>query len=78
MLTDYSDVVLFSAAIPNRGGDYHVNEQWQEYWAGLFRSHDFVPVDFRHLIWKDERGFWWYAQNTLLYVHKNRLRSILC
>src|SRR5262245_27058351 len=44
-LTNLAPVVLFSAAIPLQGGVNHVNEQWPEYWAGLFRDRGFVPID---------------------------------
>jgi hypothetical protein len=36
MLCNLSDRVLFSAAIPYQGGNGHINEQWQTYWAELF------------------------------------------
>lgn len=35
-LCSLSDCVCFSAAIPGQGGKFHVNEQWQSYWLGLF------------------------------------------
>lgn len=35
-LTDISDIVLFSAAIPYQRGAHHVNEQWPGYWIELF------------------------------------------
>lgn len=76
MLTGYSDVVLFSAAIPSQGGDYHINGRWQDYWAALFSRRGFIPVDFRHEIWKDERVVWWYAQNMLLYVKEAKLETM--
>src|SRR6185295_2140887 len=31
-LTVHSDVIIFSAAIPEQGGQNHINEQWIEYW----------------------------------------------
>jgi len=68
--------VLFSAAIPFQGGVHHVNEQWPEVWAALFKKHDYVPVDFlRKRVWNDEKVDWWYAQNTLLFVHPRLLAS---
>lgn len=36
-LTKSAPVVLFSAAIPDQGGDGHVNEQWPDYWSCIFR-----------------------------------------
>jgi len=69
LLTRLSDIVLFSAAIPGQGGDGHVNEQWQSYWAALFAAHDYRPIDcIRPRVWRDPRVQWWYTQNTLLYV----------
>jgi SAM-dependent methyltransferase len=61
--------VLFSAAVPHQGGRNHLNEQWQGYWAALFRGHDYEPVDVvRPHVWADERLPFWYVQNTLLYA----------
>lgn len=68
-LTRLAPAVLFSAAIPFQGGTNHVNEQWPEYWAGLFREYGYLPVDvIRRRVWKNESVEWWYAQNTLLFV----------
>jgi SAM-dependent methyltransferase len=73
-LTGLGAVVLFSAAIPNQGGTNHLNEQWPDYWADLFGRRDFLPVDaIRPRIWQDEEIEWWYAQNAVLFVHRNRL-----
>lgn len=74
-LTSLSDVVLFSAAVPGQEGTYHINEQMPEYWAKLFMEQDYVPVDYiRPKIWgQDDRVEWWYQQNILLYVRKERL-----
>jgi SAM-dependent methyltransferase len=70
-LSRLGDVVLFSAAVPGQARDHgvHLNEQWPDYWAALFRELGFEPIDFiRRRIWSDERVCWWYAQNLLLYV----------
>ena len=62
-------IVLFSAAIPHQGGTLHVNEQWPEWWADLFRRKGYEPIDcIRHKIWQNDRVAWPYAQNTFLYV----------
>jgi SAM-dependent methyltransferase len=67
-----SDVVLFSAAIPGQGAPgsgEHPNEQWQSYWAGLFRELEYEPVDsIRPLIWGDDRIAFWYRQNAFFAV----------
>jgi len=69
-LTSLAPVILFSAAVPYQGGTHHVNEQWPEYWASLFREHGYVPLDWlRRQIWARPDVEWWYAQNTLLYAH---------
>jgi SAM-dependent methyltransferase len=68
-LTRHGDAVLFSAAIPYQGGTGHLNEQWPDYWAVLFREHGFEAYDgLRPQVWGDGRVAWWYAQNTLLFV----------
>jgi SAM-dependent methyltransferase len=68
-LTKLGPTVLFSAAIPHQGGDGHINEQWPEYWARLFREFGYVVVDcVRNKIWKNDNVEWWYAQNILLFV----------
>jgi SAM-dependent methyltransferase len=74
-LTSLAPVVLFSAAIPFQGGTSHVNEQWPEYWAGIFRKRGYVPIDcVRRHIWHDPRVEWWYAQNILVYASEEGLR----
>jgi hypothetical protein len=71
-LTRAAPLVLFSAAIPFQGGVHHVNEQWPDKWAGLFRGHDYVPVDFlRKRIWRNDAVEFWYAQNTLLFARSD-------
>ncbi|MDO1501079.1 methyltransferase domain-containing protein [Winogradskyella maritima] len=70
-LCNHSDVILFSAAIPNQGGDHHFNEQWPEYWEKLFKKNNYLAYDFiRPKIWNNKEIFWWYKQNTLLYIKK--------
>lgn len=76
-LTRHADFVLFSAAVPNQGGQGHVNEQWQDYWAELFASHGYQSVDgIRSLIWNDQDIHFWYRQNILLYATRSRLQEI--
>jgi len=71
-LTRLAPFVLFSAAIPFQGGEHHVNEQWPDKWAELFKAHDYVPVDFiRKRVWQNDDVEWWYAQNTLLFAQAN-------
>jgi SAM-dependent methyltransferase len=76
-LTKLAPVILFSAAIPFQGGTHHVNEQWPEYWAQLFAERGYVVIDcFRQRIWRNENVAYWYSQNLLLYVHKDKLAEL--
>ncbi|MFH2122644.1 MAG: methyltransferase domain-containing protein [Pseudomonadota bacterium] len=73
-LTTLSDFVLFSAAIPFQGGTNHVNEQWIEYWNILFKEQGFQGVDIvRRRIWNDAEIPFWYKQNLILFVRKERI-----
>lgn len=67
-LCSLSDTILFSAAVPGQGGENHLNENWQSFWAELFQGQGFYPRDLiRPKIWKDELIYFWYRQNTLVY-----------
>jgi SAM-dependent methyltransferase len=75
-LTRLAPTVLFSAAIPFQGGEHHVNEQWPSYWVNRFAQHGFVAADpFRRKLWKHESVAWWYAQNTLLFICRERIEA---
>jgi len=75
-LTRLAPVVLFSAAIPLQGGVSHLNEQWQGYWAELFRARDYIAIDcVRPPIWNDERVKVIYRQNTLIYCRLSALAN---
>lgn len=70
-LTNISDVILFSAAIPKQGGDHHFNEQWLTYWKDLFEKYDFEVHDvFRYKFWSNPNIYWWYKQNMVLVIKK--------
>lgn len=71
-LTALAPVVLFSAAIPGQGGTDHINEQWQDYWAKLFKQRNYVALDVLRLkFWNDQKIEWWYRQNIIVYVRKD-------
>lgn len=73
-LVSLAPVVLFSAAIPLQGGTNHVNEQWQNYWAMLFRDKEYVTIDWlRPQIWDNPNVAYYYAQNILLFVSEGHL-----
>jgi trans-aconitate methyltransferase len=74
LLTSLGRVVLFSAAIPNQGGQHHVNERWQGDWARDFAERGFLAVDcVRPQIWDNEDVQVWYRQNIVLYVKQDAL-----
>jgi peptidoglycan/xylan/chitin deacetylase (PgdA/CDA1 family)/SAM-dependent methyltransferase len=73
-LTSLGPVVLFSAAVPLQGGEHHVNEQWPEYWARLFRTRGYVAIDcLRDPFWSNPNVEPWYAQNLFVYVRDSHV-----
>ena len=71
-LTELAPVVLFSAAIPFQGGKSHVNEQWQDYWAKLFKVHGYSAFDvMRPKIWSNENVASYYRSNMLVYCSES-------
>ncbi|MCC7402328.1 MAG: methyltransferase domain-containing protein [Chitinophagaceae bacterium] len=75
-ITHLSDVILFSAAIVGQEGTYHINEQLPEYWARKFENLGYTTVDYlRPKIWVNEKIEWWYRQNVLIYINKEKLKN---
>lgn len=75
-LTNLSDVILFSSAIPLQGGDKHINEQWIDYWKPLFNNKGYVLIDcIRKRIWNNESVNAWYCQNTFIFAKENTIRN---
>lgn len=75
-LTSLGPTILFSAAIPFQGGTHHINEQWPDYWADHFRRKGYVVIDgIREKVWQNENVDYWYAQNTLIFVRRDRLEG---
>ncbi len=64
-----SDIIIFSAAIPNQGGQNHINEQWQDYWAEKFAIWGFGAAMEKEQkkIRQDKRIALWYRQNLVIY-----------
>jgi hypothetical protein len=68
LLTDRSEWVLFSAAIPGQPGKGHVNMKPPSYWEALFKEQGFKQYDvIRPQIWDRDDAPYWYKQNTMLY-----------
>ncbi len=73
-LVALSPIILFSAAIPFQGGVRHLNEQWPDYWAGLFRERGYLPIDcIRPRIWSHPDVAFYYAQNMILFGRRERV-----
>jgi hypothetical protein len=76
-ITNASDIVLFSAAIPFQPGENHINCQWPDYWNRLFKSYGYIAIDFiRRKIWHEQEIGFWYKQNILLYVKRDKMNLI--
>jgi len=77
-LVRHGDHVMFSAAVPGQGGEFHVNEQPLEYWRELFASFGYRCFDpLRPRIVDDSRVEPWYRYNTLIYVRDSRVSDLL-
>lgn len=71
-LTSLAEIVMFSSAFPYQGGTGHVNENYPEYWAVLFKKKNYIPLDIiRDNFWYDGMICPWYRQNILLFIHKD-------
>jgi SAM-dependent methyltransferase len=66
-LVKHSDLILFSAAIPNQKGDHHINCHWPVFWQNIFNSFGFECSDnARWEIWENENIEPWYCQNLFI------------
>lgn len=70
-------LILFSAAPPGQGGEFHVNEQPYDYWQSKFAHHGYQAIDcIRPQLQGQSKISFWYRYNTVLYAHKNKLSSL--
>jgi SAM-dependent methyltransferase len=61
--------ILFSAAVPGQGGEYHVNEQPYDFWRKRFAENGYGAFDFvRPRIAADSGISFWYRYNIILFV----------
>lgn len=76
-LITHGDVILFSAAVPGQGGEFHINEQPLEYWRKKFYDNDYECFDpIRKQILNLKQVEPWYRYNVLLYVKRNIVPSL--
>lgn len=59
-----------------QGGQYHVNEQWPNYWNEKFIDNGYEAYDIlRNHFWNNENVFWWYKQNMVIYAKRGTLAN---
>ncbi|MEI9998361.1 MAG: class I SAM-dependent methyltransferase [Verrucomicrobiota bacterium] len=76
-LAKLARVVVFSAAAPCQDDGRHINAQWPEHWAALFRQEGYVALDFlRSQLWNNPEVDWWHAQNAILYVKEDHFLDL--
>ena len=70
-VTGHGDVILFSAAVPNQGGEHHVNEQPPEYWRRKFAERGYAAFDFlRPRLAGRGEVMPWYRFNSYVYANQ--------
>lgn len=73
-LTDSSDRVFFSSAIPGQGGTGHIHETENAHWDILFQKYDFVrrQEESRDIVrgYADEVGTLWWYRNARIYERR--------
>jgi len=72
-LTELSNTILFSSAIPYQGGRGHINEQYLSYWIKIFGKFGYKLYDIRPYFWDKETDIrnkcWWYMQNMVIFYN---------
>lgn len=69
-LVSHGRLILFSAATPGQGGEFHVNEQPLDYWREKFLRHGYHAYDPLRAQFRDNADVEpWYRYNMLLYMH---------
>ena len=72
-----SDRVLFSAAVPGQGGEFHVNEQPLSFWQEKFGERGYRAYDCIRPQLKDNTDVEpWYRYNAILYVNDEGTKSL--
>lgn len=69
-LTAGADRILFSAAVPGQGGEFHVNEKPLSFWQEKFAARGFRAYDCVRPVLRGNTAVEpWYKYNTILYVN---------
>ncbi len=70
-LTRHGDIVLFSAAVPGQGGEFHINEQPLSFWQHLFEERGYSAYDCLRPLLSQKRDIEpWYRYNSVLYANE--------
>jgi len=76
-LTRHSDRILFSAAVPGQGGEFHINEKPLSFWQDLFTSHGYTAFDCVRPQLKASAGVEpWYRYNTVFYANEEGQKGL--
>jgi SAM-dependent methyltransferase len=70
-LVRHGDLVLFSAATPGQGGEFHVNERPHSYWRAKFADRGYQVYDaIRPVVAKLTHIEPWYRYNGFVYANE--------
>lgn len=75
-LTECSDQILWSAAIPGQGGYEHINEQWPNFWVHKFNDLGYRAFYIGPLFWNHDEVEPWYKQNLFQFVRRSSTQGI--
>ena len=76
-LASHGDIIIFSAAVPGQGGEFHVNEQPYAFWRDKFADVGFRTFDcLRPVIHRDASIEPWYRYNTLIFARETGLGRV--
>jgi SAM-dependent methyltransferase len=72
-----SRYILFSAAPPGQGGEFHINEQSYDFWREKLARRGFAAIDaLRPMIADDTRISYWYRYNAFLFARRAALDGL--
>lgn len=76
-ITQVSDLLIFSAAVPGQGGSEHVNEQPFSYWEEKLNSRSFFidqsATDALRRMLRKRKVKSWYSSNISVFIKKTYL-----
>lgn len=76
-LVSHADIVMFSAAVPGQGGEFHVNERPLDDWRAEFARRGYVAFDYvRPRLAGRAEVEPWYRYNILLYVKESAIADL--